>query len=143
VKDLPIPSRPVELPGYANDMAVRATSRHPTLLFIYLEIRISQQSTALATGSRRPSMSPRIPRCSLLRPRSAFKRSGRYRSLKCLSSAAVQLGILRGTLQSRHNWSSCTRSHRKEGNQGEWHARPSPEPDKWILLQKRRSAIVL
>jgi hypothetical protein len=35
---MPIPSRPVELPVYANDMAVRATSRHPTLLFSYLEI---------------------------------------------------------------------------------------------------------
>ena len=38
VKDMPIPSRPVELPVYANDMAVRATSRHVTLLFRYLEI---------------------------------------------------------------------------------------------------------
>jgi hypothetical protein len=38
VKDMPITSRPDELPVYANDMSVRATSHHPTLLIIYLEI---------------------------------------------------------------------------------------------------------
>lgn len=145
VKDMPIPSRPVELPVYANVMDVRATFRHPTLLFRYLVPGdISQQPPTVAAGSRRrPSMSPRIPRCSQLQLRGAFKGSGQYRSLKSLSSAAVQLGILRETLHTRHNWSSYTRSHRKEGNQGDWHARHSPGPDKWPCLQKRCSAIVL
>jgi hypothetical protein len=83
----------------------------------------------VATGSR-PSVSPRIPRCSQLRPRSAFNDSSKYGSLKCVCSAGVLLGILRVTFHTRHNWSSYTRSHRKEGNQGEWHARPPPEPDK-------------
>ena len=37
VNDMPSPSHHDELALYADDMAVIATSRKPTLLFIYLE----------------------------------------------------------------------------------------------------------
>ena len=139
VNDMPAPSRHVELAIYADDKAVIATSRRPTLLVKYLETYLSRLEQWLSEWR----IAINVSKSSAI----LFAKSG----WRCPHPRTVQLfgepikwvnetRYLGVTLDKRLTWSKH-RSGEKQNGTETGNTRNSPEQEKRSLHQEWCSAL--